>query len=78
MQLIERSTLVPLVSSNEDRNPLVSSGFQRGSDFRDFGARASSRRVLGVGDPCDMPDSSHLQIGFYLELRSDQGLYPRF
>ena len=25
-----------------------------------------------------MPDSSHLQNGFYLELRGDQGLYPRF
>ena len=36
------------------------------------------RSVTGSCLAAKMPDSSHLQIGFYLELRSDRGFYPWF
>ena len=36
------------------------------------------RSVTGSCTAATVPDSSHLQIGFYLELRSDQGLYEWF
>ena len=36
------------------------------------------RSVTGSCLAAKVPDSSHLQNGFYLELRSDQGFYPWF
>ena len=36
------------------------------------------RSVTGSCMAAKVPDSSHLQIGFYLELRSDPGFYPWF
>ena len=36
------------------------------------------RSVTGSCLAAKVPDFSHLQIGFYLELRSDPGFYPWF
>ena len=52
MQLIERSTLVPLVPGSGVGNRSGTGGNQRGSIFGDLGAGTSRRPVAGVMMPC--------------------------
>ena len=51
MQLVERSTLVPLVSGFDVWNISVSGGFRRGSKIGDFRLGACFRPVVGVEVP---------------------------